>query len=772
MAERSKPVLLFACLVGLLILLSAYGTDRDGSIDELGFLNPPYMLSHFGKISFPTYPHNMFFDLPVITHPPVHLTWIGLLWRTGFSIYYAEATPTVLLFLLSLVVIVRSAFPLAVKLGWLFSIGFLASTGDRLTLCFGMRPEGEVQAAWFCGLLLLESGRLANWDRIRLFAGAFFLTWASGLHYYAFPAFTGVAVYWLWGVRSLGWNQAKPRVVALGAGVCLFGVPYAALYLLPHFKEIYGAICANQGLGGVGVSVGKHLAIYRHWSQDTYHYFPALIRKAMAPGIPLMVFSTAILAAVRSTRGIALAALPLQLALFLFASHKMFFYMVHESVLFAAALAIGLLVATHYLVTRWRQRLEPGFAAVAAAVLAIYLVTGSPMLADARVSFEARVHEEEVARAAGRRILGPHARVGGRWMEWYSSGAEHWYDIEHDLLSPFLLFDLPTYLRNLDAIADCATFGESDGVAAWHADGTLKLRGFYFGQTNEELRYLLLSSRPAGPIEGYAMGNGQLFRFQENSEGSYEVLSTVCPAAAGSWHEPGNGIFSTSSLLPGNAGEPARRLVTVLAPRSYMTPAGPVGRSCREVSRVRGTLLFEDWKALVAWSRQTDPPMHFYHNLSEMPGYIGVGLPPEAAPPPDTERVEKVIDLEAIEGINGGRVEHVPQVRVTTIRAIGGFSAVIPVTHAEGVTTPCWVVLKLRVRAGRVGFAAFNTRTGIIAQTRAIASAPEPQTVALQVPDFRAATDIIVFNQSMVGGQADILDAAVLVARKDAGRKP
>src|ERR1035441_2798082 len=96
-----------------------------------------YSEHDFAPPSFTTFSHNMFFDLPVITHPPVHLTWIGLLWGAGFSIYYAEAIPTVLLFLLALVVVVRAAFPAAVKLGWLFSIGFLASTGDRLTLCFG-----------------------------------------------------------------------------------------------------------------------------------------------------------------------------------------------------------------------------------------------------------------------------------------------------------------------------------------------------------------------------------------------------------------------------------------------------------------------------------------------------------------------------------------------------------------------------------------------------------------------------------------------------------
>ena len=700
----------------------------------------------------------------------MHLAWIGLLWRAGFSIYYAEATPTVLLFLLLLAIIVRGTFPTVVKLGWLFSIGFLATTGERLTLCFGLRPEGEVHAAWFCGLLLLESGRLANWERFRLLAGAFFLTWASGVHYYAGAAFLGVAVYVVWAMRSLGWNQAKPRVAALCAGVCLFGLPYAALYLVPHFKEIYSIIRVNQGAGGVGLSIGRHLAMYRQWSQVTD--YPASIRQAMALGIPLMVFSTAILTAVRSTRGIALAALPLQLALFLFALHKMPFYLVHESVLFVAAVSIGLLASIDYLLRRWRPVLARGFAAVAAIVLAIYLVTASPMLANARVPFQARVHEVEVARAAGRRILGAHARVGGRWMGWYSTGAEHWYDIEHDLLNQFLLYDLPTYVRNLDALADCTEPSEPDRIAAWYVDGTLKLGGFYFGQSNEQLRYLLLMPRPAGPLAGYAMGNGKLFRFQESDAGSHEVLSAVCPAAVGIWYEPWNGIFSTGFILPGNTGEPSRRLVTVLAPRSFLTPAGPVGRSCREVSRVRGTLLLEDWKELVAWSRQDDPRMHFYHNLDEMPGYTGVGLPPEAAPPSDTVRVENAIDLTAMEAVRGARVDHVPEARVTTPPALGAFAAAIPVTHADSVTTPCWVALKLRVRAGRVGFAAFNIRTGIIARTRAIAAAAEPQTVALQVPDFRAATDIIVFNESMIGSQADVLDAAILVARKDAGRKP
>src|ERR1019366_1457285 len=104
-AQPSTPVFVFACLVALLVLMGAYCTDRNGAVDEPGFLNPPYMLVHYGHLTFPTYPHNAFFDLPVITHPPVHTMWIGLLGRLGLPVYYAEATPTVLLLLVAMAII-------------------------------------------------------------------------------------------------------------------------------------------------------------------------------------------------------------------------------------------------------------------------------------------------------------------------------------------------------------------------------------------------------------------------------------------------------------------------------------------------------------------------------------------------------------------------------------------------------------------------------------------------------------------------------------------
>jgi hypothetical protein len=763
-SKQDKSVLLFACLVALLIFASAYLTERNGLVDEPGFLNPPYMMAHYGKLTFPTYPHGTFFDVPVVTHPPVHAGWIGLLWRIGLPPYYAEATPTVILFLLAILIIVYSRFPTPVKLGWLFSIGFLGTSGETMTLCFGTRPEGELLAAWFCGLLLLESGRLENWQSWRLFAGALFLTWASATHYYAGPAFLGVSVYVVWVVRSLGWKLAKPRVVAMFAGGCLFGIPYLVLYVLPYFKDIRAAIAGNQGEGGIGLSIQRHMAIYQFWVRELDH--PLLIRRAMALGLPLCVLSTALLAAVRSTRGIALASLPLQLGLFLFAWHKMPYYFVHESVLFAAALAVAALALCQSLIARYLPKLGWLLPPVAVAVLCFCLISGSPMLAHADFSLRQRFDDTEVAQAAGRRIMGPHARVGGRWWSWDAAGAEHWYDVEHDLFLKETLLVPATYLSNLDAFEVCYYEpNEQDLLHDWFADGKLKLRGFFFGQSNQHLRCLQLSPRQTSPLVGYAEWDDQLFRFQEEPSGSYAVLSAICPNGHDDWHNPWIGSFSVALRIPDGPSGTPQWLMTALAPQAFTAPAGRIGQGCREISRTRGNLAPDDRRAIVEWARHNDAPIHFYHSLDEMPGYTGVGLPPEASAPPDAVRVENIVNLQGIEAANGARVERSPGIRVTTIPVPGGFSAVIPVHDAGTVKGPCWVVLNLRVREGRVGFGAAAEGGTLLAHSPGIAPSPEPQSVALKVPDFRNVRNLIVFNQSRFAGQADILDAFVVVAR-------
>ena len=66
-----------------------------------------------------------------------------------------------------------------------------------------------------------------------------------------------------------------------------------------------------------------------------------------------------------------------------------------------------------------------------------------------------------------------------------------------------------------------------------------------------------------------------------------------------------------------------------------------------------------------------------------------------------------------------------------------------------------------------MGFQAFQWRKGTLTKTLGIEAAREPQTIALRVPDFRGTTSIIITNESYIGAQVEVLDAAVLVDAED-----
>jgi hypothetical protein len=629
--EREWTVLVFAGVVTILLVLAAFTADRTGYVDELGLYNPSYMLAHYGNLTYPVYG---VFDNVIVIHPPVHVGVIGLFARLGFTWYYAEAMPAFLWFLLGIVMIVRGPFPAIMKLGLLFCIGFLLhgtgpATGFGFNI-FGTRPEGHVQAAWLTGLILLESGRLEKWRKSKLFAGAFALAWASGVLYYAVAACLGVVVYMIAAVWQRGWRKAMPAVAAMAAGACLFGLPYIFLFLLPNLKLIEDAVRLSQGSGGIPQSLAIHWRIYRGWSRWTM--IVPLMRLAMRPGVPLMVYSTAILGTIRLTRVLAFAALPLQAFIYFFASHKHEDYFVHEVAFFGLALSMGALVVGGKLASQIpKAAVGKAFLPVAAGLLCLYLAIGNKTLETSKISLKPHLHEADVARAAAREILGPDPIVASPLAWWYASGAAYWFRLE----GPWPIWrpaDVIPFLECFEATA-VGEFGSTytgrtpqESITFQYANGSLKLRGFFFGHTDLELQFVLLHPHPTAPVVGYAAEGERLFRFDERADGDHEVVSALCPDmfVTGSWNWGDRWTGSPSAVvyLPQPRPDGAASVVTVLMARNAPEPAGEIGRSCHVLSRYRGAIHEVDKYALVDELRRTDVPIQFYRSPREIPGCI------------------------------------------------------------------------------------------------------------------------------------------------------
>jgi hypothetical protein len=610
-------------LVIALLLLAAYSSDRGGAVDEVGLFNPSYVDLHYGKISYPVYDH---WDSMVV-HPPVHYKIIAAFMRLGLTYYYAEATPALLLLLAGVLLIAYSGFPVPVKIGLLCGlVGPIAIFATQDLELFGMRPENHINAAWLAGLIALESGRYKNWEPKRLFVGAFLLTYASGLHYYAAPALLGIPVYMIWSVVQLGWRRAVRPLLVLTAGGLLFGIPYLRLFLIPDWTQVV-AMLRSVPQEGIREILRHHIVQYHVWASGHIGLFG--LELAFRWGIPAVLLSTPILIAIPATRALGLAALPLELFVLLFAGHKHAYYFVHEVSLYCiAAVAGGAMLIDRLASMVPRRPLLTRRIALTAASL---IVGGTLLAAKWNAGYsailpEVRLQDAEIARAAGKEMLGPNARVGSRIGAWYSSGGEHWYQPSPDLLWRKFPpnFDVAQFVSRFDAVAEYAhmssvTNNDRNGtLSSWYADGTLRLGGFFFTDSNQELSYLLLRGTPASPIRGYALRHRNLVRFEENAAGDYELLSLACPVTLeGDFRA--RVPYSNVLYLPRQHLEDVdRSVVTALIPTDGPRSYAELHPECGIVLRIRGFLSPVDRKALVEKMRREDKPMLFYRQLSEM----------------------------------------------------------------------------------------------------------------------------------------------------------
>lgn len=622
------PPLALATVVALCALKGALFGRRPVSVDELGLYNPIYMLIQYGKM---TYPVHGYFD-GMYVHPPVHYAEIGLLMKSGLGLYYAEAVPVLFLVLLNLLLICRGGFPMAVKMGLLFGFYSAAALSTDLGASahsmFGLRPDVHLALAWFAGLVALESGRLDGWSARKLFLGAFLVTYASGIHYFGAPAFAGVIVYALWACGALGVRAALPKLVVMIAGGLAFGLPYLGLFVVPDWNGIRHMTSAVQGQNGLADAVARHFVQYAYTAsllRANLIEMP-LTAMAMLPlldwRVPVLCVAAALLFVPRSTRGLSVASLPLPLFVLLYSQGKSADYYIPEYMLYLSG--VGIVVVTASLILTGvilPKRYHWVGAWLVTAVVSVGVAHGSALFSTDGFRFEPRVHEMVTARAAGREIVGPGALVATRLGLWYTAGATHLHCIEPDLLWPSDIsrLDVQKYFSRFDAVADLYHMSDATQnghtLSSWYSDGTLKLKGFYFGSSNS-LSYLVFGADAPPHVVGYQLQGDQVFRFDQERNGTYLFITAICPLDRRPELDGLGESALIEILLPkSDAQGMQERVVAFVRPRDDGLPSSISG--CRVRDEIPGHLTTVDRAALLAKLATTDETIHFYRTLEE-----------------------------------------------------------------------------------------------------------------------------------------------------------
>jgi hypothetical protein len=735
-------VALFAIAASLLIIFAGYLTDRQGGDDELSLFNPTYMDLHYGKATYPAY--GFFESMPV--HPPIHYKVIALFMRAGLTLYYAEATPTILLMLACVFLIVTSSFRSPVKVAFLFGLCFSfvffmkpgaelfsirspGDLGDRWVMeLFGMRPEGHVLASWLAGLLTLETGRQRNCAPLRLFLGSILLTYAAGMQYYAVIAVLGCGVYAGFACYELKWPGAMRAVAAIFLGCLLYGAAESLFWGIPQREDIVYMIRGTGTAGGIVTSVKQHIQSYKLWASQGLGV--SWLRLPFYLGLPVVLISTPILLAIRSTRSFVIAALPIQLFILFFAWHKHAYYYIHEIQIYAVAITAGLLIVLDRLLGKiphfW---LKNTICLLATAYLIFSLALPAYWRSPAGPIFQERVHPQEVARAAGRAMLGPNARVGGRLGLWYASGAADWFSVGPRLLWPQQVSqqDAARYLGRFDAVVESSHMSDDTlnsahkALLSWYLDGTLRLRGFFLDSAHAAASYLIFKAGYAGPVQGYGVDGQKIEHFVQASDGDYEFIAAVGPYGGPHGRFAEAMTYSDVFPLPVVALEGKQVLVAGVSKRSRFKSLPPAWRTVADLP-LRTERVELD--SLIRVLRREDRPIRFHQSgVPAAEGQPGGAEDIEQdgfneGPPAGSVSLTNVIRAEELRpAAGGGAVQRSPYPVITAGAGMGSYAATDPIHAARRMALPCWIEIRAKVLKGRVGFSLIDERGELVADT-------------------------------------------------------
>jgi len=783
--ERPYLRILFAAsaviLTAATILYLAF-QDRELTFDEAGLQNPPYMLLNYARMTYPIHGH---FD-DMVVHPPTHYAAIALFQWLGLSLFHAAAAEDVLFFVLAALLLVTARMPYAGKFGLLFGT-YLAVVIWTSTQT--MRPDVTLALAWIAGLIGLESGRLNDWDPKRLFIGSGLLAYAAALHYTGGFCWLGILVYTVWAWRSLERNAALRRIAMMAGGLALVGIPYLLMFLVPYHHQILEMVSQTQGEGGIGTALHHHVDAYRQWANLSAGRFAMqpLVQTLLTPlwwsRIPAAFIGPVVLAAFRSTRGLAVAALPQLLFMALGARHKDWRfsgYFAPEMIIYFAAILSSLLAALFYLTRKISAR--SGSLALTLAglgMLAGFSLHDKPTISGNRVRFSRDLNDLELSRAAGREIAGPDAFIGSTSLGvWYTGGGTHFY-----LVSPEIQYgpSLIARPREFAARFDGLVIDQLESWVTWNKEranltslylaGDLRLKGFWLGDkrasAENDLSWMMYAAADK-PVRGFAYDSGHVYRFDQAAEGNSVFFCAVCTSAElrnhGQFRSFGTLYFPSATNDDPRAGGDSTPLIRMLlvSKEQFQRDVVPAAAHCKVRDQIAGNVTEVDPAVLLAQSRASDHTIRFYRSFAT--ALAGTHRLNSA----NTDRIAGIVSLEGLQatGPDPRVTRNAGAVDVLTPVKRWWDAAAVTINHAQPLER-AFVYVRGKVIQGVIGISIRASDPNTILGTEAIWGATDAvNELYLPIASFDEARRVVIRNQRAEGPSEALIEDIAVVTEK------
>lgn len=748
--------------------------------------NPPYMLLHYGRMTYPIHGH---FD-DMVVHPPTHYAAIALFMKLGLGLFHAAAVMPIIFFVTAglLLLFSRIAFPF--KFGLLFGmyLGAVVWTPTQT-----VRPEVSLALAWIAGLIGLETARLADWDPKRLFAGSALLTYAAAVHYPGAFCWTGVLVYIVWVWLSVPRPTALRRIATMLAGIGLVGIPYLVFFLIPFRHQIWEAVSQQQGEGGVLTALRHHVEAYNIWSSIRAGRIPMqpLLQTLLAPlwwsRVPAAFIGPPLLLAFKSTRGLALAALPQLLFMALGARHKdtrFPGYFAPEMMLYLAALIGVTLAALFFLGGKipWRTGGRI-LALLGLAVLTGFTLRDRPTITGNLVRFTRSLNDLDLSRAAAREIAGPDAFIGSTSLGvWYTGGATHFYGAAPEIqYGPSLKINPREYASRFDGLVidqleSWVTWNkERVNLTSLYLSGDLRIKGFWLGEkrtgAENDLSWMMYSARQ-DPVRGFVAVNGQIYRFDQAEAGNSVFYSAVCPGTElrnhGQFDSYGTLYFpSATNDDPRFTGDATRVIRMLLVGKDqFQRDVLPAASHCQVRDQIAGNVVAVESGAMLAQLHATDRTIRFYRSFPT--ALAGTGRLNSG----NTTRIPGIVELNELHSL--GPIAHAVKregaVDVSTASKRWWDAASSPINRAQPVDRG-FVYVRGRVLKGVVGISIRGHDVLNILGSEAMWGVHDGvNELYIPIASFGDSDQVVIRNQRE-NGESEVLieDMAVVIEKTGGG---
>jgi hypothetical protein len=538
MSERFKIFLLCGSIAVLFCFSfsTLFFLDIINVVDELGLWNPVYTYLHYGKM---TYPAHYYFD-GMFVHPPTRYLEVAWLMKFGMPAFFARNFSLFFIMLIIAYAIFRSSLDINWRLAFIFSVIWTFIYFIGFVINHNIRPDIPLAAAFIAGLLCLESGRQKKWNRSWLFVGSFLFTYACGLHYFAWPGLLGILAYFYASYKEQNERDKNSSWRSMILGCALFGVPYLFLFVLPYFSQIKDYIFAVQKDGGFFSGVLRHYDFYVfhlqffNWKNIS---IASVIQSFYFIKAPVFIVAGLILLKPKNSRYFFLCALPLCFFVWFFSYAKSNGYYIIETFLLLFALlralpkVFDLLLSFHYF------KYYKNAATLSIVIVGLFfgLQPTNKYFDRLKIVNNYNILETDIARASARDIIGSDALVGGRIANWFIGGGQQWYDLIQDLIwNKDRPINQQQYISTFDAIVENNFMSyQSSNIAFgnpnnWYLKKLVNLKGFFFGNSSENVSFPIYTAKPINAIKGYIWNGNQLFRFDETSIGDKLFVTLSC----------------------------------------------------------------------------------------------------------------------------------------------------------------------------------------------------------------------------------------------------